>query len=182
MNHELGQENMRLTQASLDAPKGLAEFLAELGDGENGFSGTPVHNGETPLQEYLQLCCDQTDESKLKPGLVPQTVFWLLNSEDSVVGMVKVRHRLAESTRVNGGHIGFFIHPAHRGKGFGKGALGLALAELKKIGEAKALVTVYPGNAASIRIVEANGGQFEDTIFDPRTEHDINRYWIELEP
>ena len=173
---------MRLEQASLDPPKGLATFLADLGDGENGFSGTPVHNGEARLQEYLQRCCDQTDESKLEPGLVPQTVFWLLDSEENVIGMVKVRHRLADSTRVNGGHIGFYIHPSYRGKGLGKRALTLALVELRKFGEIKALITVYPENPTSIRIVEANGGQFEDTIFDPRTEHDINRYWIELEP
>ena len=173
---------MRLEQASLAPPKGLAGFLADLGDGENGFSGTPVHNGEVTLQEYLQRCCDQTDDSKLEPGLVPQTIFWLLNSEESVVGMVKLRHRLAESTRINGGHIGFYVNPSHRGKGFGKRALALALAELRKIGELKALVTVHPENAASIRIVEANGGKREDTIFDPRTNHDINRYWIELKP
>ena len=173
---------MRLENASLNPPQGLSEFLADLGDGENGFSGTPVHNGEASLQEYLQTCCDGTDESKLKPGLVPQTVFWLLDSDDKVVGMVKVRHRLAESTRINGGHIGFYIHPSHSGKGHGKQALTLALAELRDIGEAKALVTVYPENRPSIRIVENNGGQLADTIVDPKTEHQINRYWIDLEP
>ena len=96
--------------------------------------------------------------------------------------MVKVRHRLVESTRINGGHIGFFIHPAHRGMGYGKHALALALNELKNIGETKALVTVYPENIPSIRIVEAHGGRFEDCVVDPRTDHKINRYWIDLEP
>lgn len=171
---------MKLEKASLDPPKGLAEFLADLADGENGFSGTVVHNGEATLQEYLQSCCDQTDETKLKPGLVPQTVFWLLDSEDTVVGMVKVRHRLAASTRINGGHIGFYVHPSHRGKGYGKHALALALSELRRIGESKALITVYPENMPSIKIVEVNGGQFEDTIVDPRTGHNVNRYWIRL--
>jgi len=171
---------MRLEEASLDPPEGLLAFLVDLGAGMNGFMGTPVHNGEVSLQEYLQTCCDGSDELKQKPGLVPQTDFWLLDLDDKVVGMAKVRHRLAESTRINGGHIGFFIHPSQRGKGYGKQALALSLAELKKIGEPKALLTVWPENAASIRIVEANGGKLEDTIFDPRTEHDINRYWIEL--
>lgn len=173
---------MRLEKASLEPPQGLKAFLVDLGEGENGFAGTPVHKGEASLQEYLQTCCDMMDESKLKPGRVPQTVFWLLDSDDRVVGMVKVRHRLAESTRINGGHIGFFVHPAQRGKGYGKRALALALAELKDLGEVKALITVYPENAPSIRIVEANGGQHCDTVSDPGTEHQINRYWIELKP
>ena len=173
---------MRLEEASLDPPKGLAEFLFDLGEGENGFRGTPVHNGEASLHEYLQTCLDGTDEAKLKAGWVPQTIFWLLDADDKVVGMVKVRHRLVESTRINGGHIGFFIHPSHRRMGYGKQALALALTELKKSGVTKALITVYSENRPSIRIVEANGGQFEDCVVDPRTEHEINRYWIQLEP
>jgi len=173
---------MRLEKASLTPPKGLQDFLVDLGDGENGFSGTPVHNRDVSLQEYLQICCDMPDESKLKPGLVPQTIFWLLDSDDKVIGMVKVRHRLIESTRTNGGHIGFFVHPSHRGKGYGKQALALALTELKKIGELEALLTVYPENKASKRIVESNGGQYCDTVFDPKTKHEISRYWINLKP
>ena len=173
---------MRLEAASLDPPKGLAEFLFDLGEGENGFSGTPVHNGKASLQEYLKTCLDETDEAKLKPGRVPQSVFWLLDADDKVVGMVRVRHRLVESTRINGGHIGFFIHPSHRRMGYGKQALALGLTELKKTGVKKVLVTVYSENKPSIRIVEANGGQFEDCVVDPRTKHEINRYWIQLEP
>ncbi len=173
---------MKLEEASFNPPIGLSEFLADLGEGENGFSGTPVHNEQVSLNEYLQACCDGKDKSKLKPGLVPQSVFWLLNSDDKVVGMVKIRHCLAERTRINGGHIGFFTHPSHRNKGYGKQALALALKELKNLGESKALITVYTENIASISIVEANGGQFKDTIFDPRTEHDINRYWVNLKP
>lgn len=171
---------MKLEEASLIPPQGLCEFLADLGDGENGVSGTRVHDAGVSLQEFLQTCCDGTDEPRLEPGLVPQTTFWVLDSDDAVVGMVKVRHRLAESTRINGGHIGFYIHSAQRRKGYGKQALTLALAELMKIGEPRALITVFPENIPSIRIVEANGGELEDAIIDPRSEHEINRYWIQL--
>lgn len=161
-------------------PEGLSDFLTVLGAGENGFSGTPVHNGQVTLDEYLDSCCNGKDESKLKPGLVPQTVFWLLDAAGKVVGMVKVRHCLSESTRINGGHIGFFIHPSFRRNGYGKQALALALVELKKIGESRALITVYPENAGSIKVVEANKGTFEDTVFDPVSKRMVNRYWIEL--
>ena len=173
---------MKLEKVSLNPPEGLRAFLADLGDGENGFSGTTVHKGDISLEEYLQICCDLSDESKLKPGLVPQTVFWLFNSESNVIGMVKVRHLLNENTRINGGHIGFYIHPSYRGNGYGKQALSLALDELKKIGVSEALVTVYPRNKASIRIVESNGGIYSDTVFDLRTEQQINRYWVNLKP
>lgn len=171
---------MKLEEASLSSPNGLSEFLTVLGEGENGFSGTPVHNGEVTLDEYLQSCCDGKDESKLQPGLVPQTVFWVLDPDSKVIGMVKVRHSLVESTKINGGHIGFFIHPSHRCKGYAKQALSLALVELKNIGESRALITVYPENVGSVKVIEANSGKLEDTIFDPRTKHEVYRYWIEL--
>ncbi len=77
-----------LEAASLDPPSGLGELLAELGAGENAFGGTPVHAGEATLEEYLQQCCDMPDRSKLEPGLVPQTVFWVLNADGEAIGMV----------------------------------------------------------------------------------------------
>jgi predicted acetyltransferase len=171
---------MKLEEATLSPPDGLSDFISVLGEGENGFSGTSVHNGQITLDEYLQSCCDGKDESKVQPGLVPQTVFWALDPDDKVIGMFKVRHSLVESTRINGGHIGFFIHPSFRRKGYAKQALALALVELKRIGESKALITVYPENVGSIKAIEANKGRLEDTIFDPRTERKVNRYWIEL--
>ncbi|KMQ51721.1 Acetyltransferase [Chitinispirillum alkaliphilum] len=172
--------NMKLEEASLNPPYGLRELLTDVGGGENGFSGTLFNNGQVSLESYLKSCCDGKDVLKLKPNWIPQTIFWLLDTYSKVVGMIRVRHYLSESTRINGGHIGFFIHSSHRRKGYGKQALALALDELKKLGETEALVTAYPENLASIKVIEANGGQLENTIFDPRTEHDIARYWIRL--
>ena len=43
-------------------------------------------------------------------------------------------------------------------------------------------LAVLGENEPSIRIVEANGGQYCDTVFDSRTEHQINRYWVRLKP
>ena len=171
---------MKLERVSLTPPSGLFEFLIDLGNGESGVSGTPVHDGSMSLQEYLQKCCDMFDESKVEPGFVPQTVFWVLDLVDIVVGMVKVRHRLLEITCINGGHVGFYIHSAHRGKGYGKQALALALGEFKQIGVREVLVTVYPENVPSIRIVEANGGKYCDTIIEPKTGDKTNRYWIDI--
>ena len=69
---------IHLEKVSLSPPKGLFEFLKDLGDGENGISGTMVHDGSMSLQEYLQGSCDAMEEPKLKPGYVPQTLYWVL--------------------------------------------------------------------------------------------------------
>lgn len=171
---------MKLVCASLNPPRGLRELLADLGDGENGFGGTPVHSGGMALDEYLQRCCDMTEPDKLRPGLVPQTVYWVLDADGLAVGMVKLRHYLNQKLRIHGGHIGYFIRRDQRCKGYGKRALAMALDELRTLGERRALVTVNPDNTASTRVVEANGGRFEDVTADPDTGAPIKRYWIDL--
>ncbi len=158
---------MKIEAASLTPPPGLAELLAELGGGENGFGGTPVHSGELSLEEYLQECCEMPDPAKLKPGLVLQTIFWALDEYGVAVGMIRMRHSLNDKLRFHGGHIGYFIRRDQRGKGYGREALRLALAQLRTLGERRALLSVDPANTPSIRVIEENGGQLENVVTDP---------------
>lgn len=173
---------MRIEAASPTAPRGLRELLADLGSGENGFMGTPVYTGEATVEQYLQRCCDMPDPATLTPGVVPQTVFWMLDATGLAVGMVRMRHCLNDNLRIRGGHIGFFVRRDQRGKGYAKEALRLALLELRKLGELRALLTVDPENTPSIRVIQANGGRFESIYTDPATGKQCRRYWIEMEP
>ena len=172
---------IRLEAASLVFPPGLQTFLDDLGDGENGFVGTTVHTGKITIEDYIQQCCDMTDPAKLPSGLVPQTIFWVLDTDGVVVGMVKLRHYLNEKLLLHGGHIGYFVRRDQRGKGYAKEALRLALIELRKLGARRALLTVDPDNVPSINVIERNGGRLEDIVTDPETRKIHNRYWIEIE-
>ncbi len=171
---------MRLEAVSLTPPSGLWDLLADLGAGENSFGGTPVHTGELTLEQYLQQCCDMSNPAKLEVGLVLQTIFWVLSVDGVAVGMVRLRHYLNEKLRFHGGHIGYFIRRDRRGRGYAKESLRLALAELRKLGESRALITVEPNNIASIKVIERNGGCLENTVTDPETGKQYRRYWIEL--
>ncbi len=173
---------MRLERASATPPPGLAEMLAELADGEHGFGGTPVHGGQATLAEFLQECCDMADARGVPPGYVPQTVFWVTGPEGHAIGMVRVRHSLNEGLRHHGGHIGYFIRRAERGLGYATKALRLALAELERLGEPRALLTVDSDNVASIRVIEANGGRFDSEGVDEDTGCAFRRYWIDVAP
>jgi len=169
---------MKLEEVSLTPPDELENLLADRGDGENGFVGTSVPNGAVSLEEYLQGCCDMSRGRNLKPGMVPQTVFWMIDADGAAIGMVKVRHRLNDKLRLHGGHIGYFIRSDKRGKGFGKRALALSLVKLHQLGESRALITVTPDNIPSVKTVEANGGQFEEMSADPETGIKVKKYWI----
>ncbi len=157
-------------------------MLSDLGSGENGFMGTLVHTGEATLEQFLQRCCEMPDPTKVRPGFVPQTIFWVLDSSGLAVGMIRMRHYLNEKLRVHGGHIGFFIRRDQRGKGYAAEALRLALLELKRMGEKRALLTVDSENLPSIKVIESNGGRFEDIGTDSETGKTFKRYWIELQP
>jgi predicted acetyltransferase len=172
---------MRLIPASNVPPAGLRDLLGELGNGESGFSGTAFGRGEATLEEYLRMCCDGPDPTKLKLGLVPQTVYWLLDESGTAVGIVRVRHCLNERLLQHGGNIGFFVRAAYRGRGYGKLALRLALDELRKLGEKRALLTVNEGNTPSIRAIQSCGGQLENVISDSDGKTRTMRFWVDLD-
>jgi len=171
---------MYLQQVTNEILPGLTEMLADLGNGENGFGGTPLASGQTSLPDYLAACIAQTDPANLQPGFVPQTVFWVIGADGQVIGMVRMRHYLNDKLRERGGHIGYYIRRDQRGKGYGRETLRLALLELRKLGETRAMLTVDMDNPASIRVIEANGGKLESTAAgqDGRL---FGRYWIDLQ-
>ena len=171
---------MKLESVSINVPYGLIELITDLGAGENGFGGTPVYNGELKLEEYLQRCIEMTNEEKLTSGLVPQTIFWVVDDAREVVGMVRMRHYLNEKLRERGGHIGYYIRHDKRGKGYGKEALRLALVALRNIGEKRAMLTVDMDNIASIKVIEANNGVLESEGEDAEGTK-FGRFWIELD-
>jgi predicted acetyltransferase len=173
---------MRLEEATLEPPSGLEKLLADLGEGESGFSGTPVHSGEVSLDEYLRQCRDMKDPAKIRPGRVPQTVFWALDDDGEAIGIARIRHYLNDRTRIRGGHLGYFVRSDRRGKGYGKEVLRLALLELRRFGESRALITTDSDNVRSIRVIEANGGYFAGVGTHPRTGKEYRRYWIDLQP
>ena len=170
---------MRLEPASINMPQGLAELIAELGAGENGFGGTPVSSGEMTLAEYVQQCIEMPDATKLKPGLVPQTVFWVIDDKENVIGMVRVRHYLNDALKERGGHIGYYIRRGERGKGYAREALRQALVELKKLGEKRALLTTDMDNFASMQVIKANGGVLESEG-EGQDGKKFGRFWIEI--
>ena len=171
---------LKLEPASPIPPAGLRELLNDLGDGENGYMGTPVPSGKMALEEYLRRCVAATDPAQVPPGLVPQTTFWVLDGEGVAIGMVRMRHCLNEKLLAHGGHIGMYVRRDRRGRGHAKEILRLALDELRKTGEKRALLTISVDNLPSIRSVESGGGRLEDIRTDPGTGMKLARYWIDL--
>jgi predicted acetyltransferase len=171
--------DLRLVAASLDVPDGLEDVLREVGRGEAGFGGTDYEPARETLSDFLHRLIDRGDGRNLPPGWVPDTTYWLLDDAGAVVGISRLRHELNDELLHHGGHIGYYVRPAARGKGCGTAILALTLAEGRELGIERFLLTVSSDNEPSIRVIEGNGGVLEDERRDSQTGLPFRRYWIE---
>ncbi|GLW29217.1 hypothetical protein Areg01_21570 [Actinoplanes regularis] len=100
-------------------------------------------------------------DSPRPEGFVPSTTLWWVEDEH-YLGRLAIRHRLTASLLEAGGHIGYDVRPSARRRGHATAMLRAALPVARGLGIASALVTCDLTNAASRKVIEANGGVFED--------------------
>jgi predicted acetyltransferase len=154
--------------------QGVREFQAE---------GRQLYYDLNSLTEdfgaFVQGLHDLKDRSKLKPGFVPSSDFWLIDG-DEFIGRLSLRHELNESLLKIGGNIGYEIRPTKRKQGYGKEILRLGLEKARESGLRRVLVTCDEDNIGSKKIIEHNGGKLENAIEIEREPVRKLRYWIEI--
>ncbi len=114
----------------------------------------------------------------LAPGRVPATMLFGVVG-DEIVGRVHVRHALTPYLLGIGGHVGYGVRPAHRGRGYATQLLRAGLDLLRELGIPRALVTCDDDNLASAATIERNGGVLENVV-PAHGETPKRRYWIDL--
>ncbi len=100
--------------------------------------------------------------------------------DDRILGMIDIRHYLNEYLKNYGGHIGYSIRPTERRKGYAKEMLKMALSKCRELNIYRVLITCIERNIGSEKTILANGGVYEDTVFEPKSERYLKRFWIEL--
>jgi predicted acetyltransferase len=115
----------------------------------------------------------------LPPGKVRCSHFWI-ERDGRILGQSSLRHELTPDLMLEGGHIGYNIRPTERLKGYGTLILKLTLAEARKIGLPRVMVTCDADNIGSARIIEKNGGAYEGQGISNNSGKLVNRYWIEI--
>ncbi len=153
--------NVELRRISPDDGRDIYSMLQGMPGDENGFI-----NGCSGMSydEYRRWLIKSDEQSKgigLEEWMVPQTIYWLY-ADGQPVGFGKLRHRLTEKLRVEGGHAGYSIRPSYRGKGYGKALLGYLIEEAKALGIDRLLLTIHNDNEASRKTAIACGGIEED--------------------
>ena len=130
-------------------------------------------------EAWLKRLNDSLSEETVQPGLVPSTTYLgVRTSDNKVVGMIDIRHRLNDYLFKLGGNIGYSVRKSERRKGYAKTMLGLALEKCKELGLDRVLVTCYKDNIASAKTIMANGGVLEDEVIE--STGITQRYWIAM--
>lgn len=153
-------------------------FIEEMQwNGERIWEGMIPKENEGAEQFVARL---HMQEFKPGPGLVPQSTYWGVVADGTVVGRIALRHHLNEQLREFGGHIGYEVRPSYRRRGIAKEMLKqlLMTPKAKEIGQL--LVTCAPNNEASNKTIIANGGILEKTAYVAAWNRDTNYYWFDL--
>ena len=168
----LAEPSERYKDSYLEA---IREFQAE---------GRHVNDDVTSLNAnfaaFVQSLRKRTDRNTLPPELVPESIYWLID-DDEYIGRLSFRHELNDWLRLVGGHIGYEIRPSKRQRGYGKEILRLGLEKVKEYGLPRVLVTCDEDNIGSKKIIEHNGGTFENAVEIEGEPARKLRYWIEVQ-
>lgn len=163
-----------------DEAAALAYLKEHRDQGEEELNGT---GGLTYLPDYaafLQKIQDDLDYDHIRPGRVPaSTFFGVRESDQKIVGMINIRHRLNDALLARGGHIGYGVRPSERQKGYASQMLMRALDFCRSLGLGRVLVCCNKDNKASAGVITHCGGVLEDERID--TDGSVFlRFWITL--
>ena len=114
---------------------------------------------------------------------LPGRVFWMWDGE--FCGSINLRFvpGTLDLPPYVSGHIGYAVVPWKRRRGYATRALVLLLPVARELGLSRVLVTCDPSNAASRRVIEANGGIAAGERMAP--DHPSGRillFWVNTTP
>jgi predicted acetyltransferase len=124
------------------------------------------------FEQYARHVRDEALDATPRPaGYVPSTTLWWIDG-DEYLGRVAIRHQLTPHLLDYGGHIGYDIRPSARRRGHATAMLARTLPVAAALGIDPVLITCDEDNIGSRKVIESNGGRFED-------QRGIKlRYWV----
>lgn len=168
-----------LTRPSAHYKHSYLQAMREF-QGEGRYVTYNLRRIDEHFDDYVRQLYQQEERDRTTPERVPSTEFWLIDHE-TFIGRLNLRHRLNGYLLRVVGHIGYEIRPTWRRRGYGIEILRLGLLEARTIGLKRVLVTCDEDNIGSRRIIEHNGGIFENAAIVEGSPQRKLRYWITLE-
>lgn len=167
-----------LTRPSTHYKESYVQALREFQQ-EGYYTNYNLERIDEDFDRYIQHIYAQEERDKTAPDRVPNADFWLIDN-DEFIGRLSMRYKLNDHLLQVGGNIGYEIRPSKRRSGYGKELLRLGLIQAKQDGLQRALVTCDEDNIGSKKIIEHNGGHFENAVHVEGSLQKKLRYWFDL--
>ncbi|GLT18403.1 acetyltransferase [Vibrio zhanjiangensis] len=172
---------MKLEPPSYQYQSAFLSFYQDFADNDSR-KANYYREGIDDFDAYIQRLTDEASGINLRQGHVPCSHFWMVDTEENILGAIRIRHTIDNPfLSFEGGHIGYDIAPSYRARGYGKTMLKLALPIAKSLGISKALLTADEKNHASRGVIEANGGELIDIVMGKVFPYPVARYWVPCE-
>lgn len=173
--------DVKLISPSKEYEKEAFEFIQEFSEYNSEINGTGGLDRFDNYDEWLLKIEKDSDLPNIPEGRVPaNTYFFVRISDNKIIGMINIRHKLNEFLLNEGGHIGYSIRPTERKNGYATIMLKLALQKCRELNLNRILITCDKINVASAKVIQKNNGVLENEIFSETFSEIIHRYWIDL--
>lgn len=169
---------LKLVKPSLEMEQVYTDYIFEWENSGERIVPYASRRDGLDFVELLYKWENESTEKAYEKGLVPATLYFLVDESTRIYGALHIRHKLNDYLLNSGGHIGYGVRPSERKKGYATRMLSLALPIVKGIGINKALITCNKTNYASAKTIINNGGVLENEIQEG--EEVTQRYWINL--
>lgn len=174
--------NIFIRELTKEDKKELLAMIDEINNDtiEDKFEGFRNIEGVTE-ENYNDFLIDLEKNKNIKlykPHLVDQTTYVLVDDNGHIYGGTNIRHELNDNLLIHGGHIGYLIRPTERKKGYATILLNFALEKCKQFNISKVLVTCREENIGSAKVIEKNGGIYENSLKNEKENKIYKRYWI----
>ena len=152
--------NVELRKLSPNDGTDVYAMLQEIQKDENGFMNDANGLSYDDYKQWLVKNDNMANGIGLEDWMVPQYIYWLY-VDGTPVGMGKLRTRLTDKLREDGGHCGYGIASTQRRNGYGTLLVKMMAKEAGTLGIEKILLTVNNDNTASIKVATCSGGEIE---------------------
>lgn len=117
----------------------------------------------------VRLAFAEFTQGNARKGLVPGYRFRIVGADGADVGHLSFRVGDTEHVSQFVGHIGYGIHPAHRGHGYA-GKACMAVAGFVSEVSGTVIMTADPDNTPSIRTIEGIGADYINEVAVPKSD------------
>ncbi|MGF1694470.1 GNAT family N-acetyltransferase [Vibrio lamellibrachiae] len=170
---------MKLVVPSIEYEESYIQMVREFSEQGEVFIPFVLSENYSDFPAMIDRLASYSRGEQLATVFVANSSYWLINTNEKVVGCSNLRHDLNDELLVLGGHIGYGIKPSERKKGYAKLILKLTLPRANSNGITKALLTVNKANLGSVKAIQSNGGVLEAEKKVSGQEGLVQYYWVE---